>query len=86
MPVFLTLLGVFGDENGCGAQGLSLFGLNSGLTVLSTSSCLGIGHTENVISLYASVEAAVSWDGSTELLSLVGGLLNSVEHLECIFI
>lgn len=84
--MLLAFLGVFGDKHGSWAQSLTFLNVDSCLTLLSTSSCLGICHTENVVSLHASIEAAVSWNGSTKLLSLVGGSLNTVENAKGIII
>jgi hypothetical protein len=53
---------------------------------LSASAGLSIGHAENIVSLDTAVESTVSWDGVSELLSLVLGLINTVEHTESIFI
>ncbi len=84
--MLLALLGVFGDEHGSWAQSLTLLNIDSCLTLLSTSSCLGICHTENIVSLHASIEAAVAWNGCTELLSLVLGSLNTVKNAKGIII
>lgn len=86
MPVLIALLGVLGDEDGSGAQSLTLLLINSCLTFLSTSSCLGICHTEDVVGLHASIEAAVSRNGSAEFLSLVGRVLDPVEDSECVLV
>ena len=86
MLTVLVGLGVVRHKNGCGPQSVTLFLLNAGLALLSSSAGLSIGHAENVISLNTAVEAAVSWDGVAELLSLILGLLNAVENTEGIFI
>ena len=86
VPVLLALFGVFGNKHGSWTQSLALLCVDSCLTVLCASSCLGICHTENIISLYASIEATVAWDGSTELLSLIGGTFDSVEHAKSILV
>lgn len=86
MPVLTVLLGVFGDKDGGGPQGVTLFLLDAGLALMSSSAGLGIGHTENVVGLDTAVKAAVSWNRVAELLSLVFNFFNSVEDAEGIFI
>lgn len=81
-----VLLGVFGDEDGSGPQGVALFLLDAGLALLCSSAGLGIGHTENVVGLNTAVKAAVSWNRVSKLLSLVLNFFNSVEDAEGIFI
>jgi hypothetical protein len=82
----IASLGVLRHEDGSRPQGVALFLLNAGLALLSASAGLSIGHAENIVSLDTAVESAVSWDGVSELLSLVLGLINTVEHTESIFI
>lgn len=86
VPVLVALLGVFWDKYGCWAQSLTLLCIDSCLTLLCTSSCLSVCHTENIISLDASIEAAVPWNGSSKLLSLIGCALDPVEHAESVLI
>lgn len=86
VPLLLSLLGVVGNEHSSGAKSVTLFCIDSCLALLCASSRLGIGHTEDVVSLNASVEPAVAWDGSAKLLSLSWGVVNTVEDLECIFV
>jgi hypothetical protein len=82
----IASLGVLRHEDGSRPQGVALFLLNAGLALLSASAGLSIGHAENIVSLDTAVESAVSWDGVSELLSLVLGLINTVEHTESVFI
>ena len=42
-------------------------------------SCLGIGHSEHVISSYSSVNTAVPWDGLSKLLGFWLDILDTVE-------
>ena len=86
VPVLIALLCVFGDKYGCWAQSLTLLCIDSCLTLLCTSSCLSVCHTENIISLHASIEAAVPWNGSSEFLSLIGCPFDTVEHAESVFV
>ena len=87
MPLLIIAsLGVLRDEDGGRPQGVALFLLNAALALLSASAGLSIGHAENIVSLDTAVESAVSWDGVSELLSLVLGLINTVENTESIFI
>lgn len=80
------LLGVFGDKNGGGSQGVALFLLDAGLTLLSSSAGLCIGHAENVVGLDTAVKAAVSWNRVSKFISLILNFFNSVEDAEGIFI
>lgn len=82
----IASLGVLRHEDGSRPQGVALFLLNAGLALLSASAGLSIGHAENIVSLDTAVESAVSWDGVSELLSLILGLINTVEHTESVFI
>ena len=87
MPVLaLAGLGVLWHENGSRPQCVALFLLDAGLAVLGALASLSIGHAEDIVSLDTAVEPAVTWNGIAELLSLVLGLLNSVEHTKSVFI
>ena len=88
MPLLTILVspGVLWQENSSCPQSLTLFLLNAGLTLLGSSAGLSIGHAENIVSLNAAVEATVPRDGVSELLSLVLGVFNTVEHAESVFI
>lgn len=87
MPLLsIASLGVLRHEDGSRPQSVALFLLNAVLALVSASASLSIGHAENVVSLDTAVESAVSWNGVSELLSLVLGLINTVEHTESIFI
>ncbi len=88
VPVLTVLvsLGVLWHENGGWSQSLSLFLLNAGLALLGSSAGLSIGHAENIVSLNTAVEATVPRNGIAELLSLVLGVLNTVENAEGVFI
>lgn len=87
MPLLsIVSLGVLRHEDGSRSQGVALFQLNAVLALLSASAGLSIGHAENVVSLDTAVESAVSWDGVSELRSLVLDLINTVEHTESVFI
>lgn len=88
VPVLTILvsLGVLRHENGGWSQSLTLFLLNTGLALLGSSAGFSIGHAENIVCLNTAVEATVPRNGVAELLSLVLGILNTVEYAEGVFI
>jgi len=84
--VLTALLSVLGDEYSGRLQGVTLFLLDASLALVCTSSCLGIGHTEDVVSLNTAVETAVSWDGVAELIGFLLSSINTVEDSQSILI
>jgi len=60
--------------------------LDAGLALLCSFASLSIGHTENIISLDTTVEAAVAWNRVSKLLRLILGIFNTVENTESVFI
>jgi hypothetical protein len=53
---------------------------------LGSSSSFSIGHTENIIGLYSSVDSTVAWDGISISRSRIFGFLYTVEYFQGIFL
>jgi len=61
------------------SKGLTLLLVNSVQTLLSHTSGLSVGHTENIISHHTSIHSTVAWNWFAQSRNLVPHLIDSEE-------
>lgn len=84
--VFLLWPHIFRHISRSHFQSLSFFLLDFVLAIHGSSSCLSIGHAEDIIGLNSSIHTTISWDRISKFLCLILWSFNTVEYFHCLFI